>query len=74
MGLNMYQENGYAIVVQNTHKTKKDVREMIELGIEADRIKNWRSEFGICDDCGDYCINIVHFGGEWICGKCKNNK
>ena len=29
------------------------------------------SEFGICDECGEYCDNLVYSGGEWLCEECE---
>jgi hypothetical protein len=28
-------------------------------------------EFGICDECGEYCDSLRHSGGEWLCGECE---
>lgn len=29
-----------------------------------------RREFGLCDECGEYCDELQGIANEWVCGRC----
>ncbi|MBI4021060.1 MAG: hypothetical protein HY369_02365 [Candidatus Aenigmarchaeota archaeon] len=38
---------------------------------EPDAFARPKTQFGICDECGEYAEKLVFVAGEWLCGVCE---
>lgn len=50
---------------------KKESFETYELRLAEEWLNEEKTDFGICDECGEYSDKLSHLSGEWVCMECE---